>query len=123
MQTHPTRSRLPLRPGVVLAQPGQLEPCRTAVFRFEERGIFHPGVDMIGIAERRFEVPDAFEFPRMLRAVVPLMRARDAVVNELVALAHRHPLWICCRPAAWRIPCFAAVIRALNDLSEPSARL
>ena len=59
----------------------------------------------------------------MLRAVVPLMRARDAVVNELVALAHRHPWWICCRPAAWRIPCFAAVIRALNDLPEPRAGL
>ena len=53
-------------------------------------------------------MPDAFEFPRMLRAVVPLMRARHAVIDELVA--------------DW-LPGFAAVVRALHLLTKPTARL
>src|SRR5438105_10790593 len=68
-------------------------------------------------------MPNALEFPRMLRAVVPLMRARHAVVNEFVALTHRHSLRICGRAAAGRAPAFAAVIGTLDDLSEPCAGL
>src|SRR5437016_9939555 len=80
---------------------------------------------MIGVIERRLEMPDPLEFPRMLRAVVPLMRAGDAVVNELVALALLHSAVALqfLGAAARRHPGFAAVVRSLNDLSEPTARL
>ena len=70
-------------------------------------------------------MPDAFELPRMLRAVIPLVRAHLAFVNELVALA----LWASFRAfqflgaAAGRVPRLAAVVRALDDLPEPAAGL
>src|SRR5689334_14236098 len=53
-------------------------------------------------------MPDAFELPRMRRAVVPLMRTGHAVVDELVADG---------------FPCLAAIVRALHHLAEPAARL
>src|SRR5438067_9994673 len=59
----------------------------------------------------------------MLGAVVPLVRARDSDVNELVTFAHRHTLRSCCRSAARRVPRFAAVIGTLNNLPEPRAGL
>ena len=49
-------------------------PGFAAVGRAEDGGVFDAGVDGVGIGERRLEVPDALEFPRMLRAVVPLVR-------------------------------------------------
>src|SRR5262249_30707399 len=61
-----------------------------------------------GVGERRLQVPDARELPRVLRAVVPLVRARHAVVGELVAD---------------RLPRLAAVVRALDLLAEPAAGL
>src|SRR5262249_39791071 len=54
------------------------------------------------------EVPDALELPGVGRAVVPLVRARDAVVLELVAD---------------RLPRLAAVIGSLDHLPEPAAGL
>src|SRR5207248_9803954 len=68
-------------------------------------------------------MPDPLELPWMLCAVVPLVRARDAVVNEFVTFAHRHTLRSCCRSAARRVPGFSAVIGALNNLSKPGAVL
>src|SRR5206468_10146006 len=70
-------------------------------------------------------MPNALELPRMLGAVVPLMRARDTVVNELVAFAFWHAVrtFQFLRAAAGRVPRFAAVIRALNDLPKPAAGL
>src|SRR5437763_15132564 len=68
-------------------------------------------------------MPDPLELPRMLGAVVPLVRARDAVVNEFVTFTHRHTLRTCCRPSTRRVPGFAAVVGTLNDLSEPCAGL
>ena len=53
-------------------------------------------------------MPDARELPRVRRAVVPLVRARDALVRELVAD---------------RLPRLAAVVGALDHLPEPAARL
>src|SRR5262245_35543984 len=53
-------------------------------------------------------MPDALELPRMRRAVVPLVRARNAIVGELVAD---------------RLPRLAAVAAALHGLAEPVARL
>src|SRR5271170_3887939 len=53
-------------------------------------------------------MPHPFEFPGMRRAVVPLVRTGNAIVCKLVA---------------HRLPRFAAVAGALNDLSGPAARL
>src|SRR5262245_40508941 len=74
-------------------------------------------------------MPDAFEFPGMLRAVVPLMRGQRrffGVVDKFVALANRKTsrtfmffTGFCARLE----PGLAAVVRALDDLSEPAARL
>ena len=79
-----------------------------AVGRAEQGGVFHPGVDGVRIGQRRLEMPDALELPGVLRAVVPLVRAGDAVVRELVAD---------------RLPRLAAVVGALDHLPEPAAGL
>ena len=70
-----------------------------AVGGAEQRGVFHPGVDRVGIGQRRLQMPDPLELPGMRRAVVPLVRAGDAVVDELVA---------------HRLPGLAAVVGALD---------
>src|SRR5690242_1329817 len=70
-------------------------------------------------------MPDAFELPRMLRAVVPKVSSDFAFVNKLIALAARHafrPFQIL-RAAAGCVPGLAAIIGTLNDLAEPAARL
>ncbi len=90
------------------AQPRQFLPTLPAIARTENRSVFHSRVDRIGILQRWLQMPNAFELPRVRRAVVPLVRARVSFVFELVS--HRRP----------RLP---AIIRALNDLSEPTARL
>src|SRR5260370_27343201 len=77
-------------------------------------------------------MPDAFELPRMLRAVIPhVSRQRFAgfrrgIVNEFVALAFGHAVGSgrrLARRCPWLYPGLAAVVGALNDLSEPGARL
>src|SRR5438105_15721986 len=77
-------------------------------------------------------MPDAFELPGVLRAVVPLVRRkrltalRARIVDELVALAFRRALWSRRRLAGRcprLVPGFAAVIGALDDLPEPAAGL
>src|SRR2546428_8604924 len=74
-------------------------------------------------------MPDALELPGVLRAVVPLVRReglarfRGRVVHELVALALRHLAGLHGHSAAGRLPRLAAVAGALDDLSEPPARL
>src|SRR6266496_5644152 len=70
-------------------------------------------------------MPNALELPGMLSAVIPLMCARDTVVNKFVALAFLHAVgtFQFLRAAPGRIPFFSAVIRALNDLAEPPAGL
>ena len=67
-----------------------------------------PGIDRVRIGERRLQMPDSLELPGMRRAVVPLVRAGDAVVDELVI---------------HRLPGLAAVVRALDQLPEPAAGL
>src|SRR5262245_31852191 len=76
-------------------------------------------------------MPNSFEFPRMLRSVVPLVRgerraAGPRVVYEFIALGLGHSVgrgrWL----AGWRaglMPGFPAVIGSLNNLTEPTARL
>ena len=90
------------------AQAGQFLPVLPAVGRAEQPRVLHPGVDRIGVVRRRFQMPDPGEFPRMRRAVVPLVRPRGAVVAELVAD---------------RCPAAAAVVGTLDDLAEPAAAL
>ena len=53
-------------------------------------------------------MPHAFELPRMRRPVVPLVRAGDTVVHELVPD---------------RFPGFSAIVRTLDHLSEPTRGL
>src|ERR1035438_535400 len=68
-------------------------------------------------------MPDTFEFPGVLRAVIPLMRADFAFVNELVARARGKFARDRCWRAIRGVPGFAAVIRTLDDLPKPAARL
>src|SRR2546422_9625593 len=74
-------------------------------------------------------MPDALELPGMLRAVVPLMRGeglarlRGRVVGELVALAFGEAFRGLFQHTSRRLPRLAAVAGALDDLSEPPARL
>ena len=107
-------------------------PVLPAVGRAEQGGVFDAGVDGVRIGQRRLEMPDALELPGMLRAVVPLVRGErlagfgGRVVDELVALALGHAVGRRGRLAGRcprLIPCFAAVIGALNDLPEPAAGL
>src|SRR5439155_20630036 len=58
--------------------------------------------------QRRFEMPDARELPGVGRAVVPLVRAGDAVVDE---------------PVPHRLPRLAAVVGTLHQLPEPARAL
>src|SRR5260370_39506191 len=73
------------------AQSGEFLPILAAVGGAEDGGVFHAGVNRVGILEGRFQMPYPLEFPRMLRAVVPLMRGERLasfgrrIVNELVA--------------------------------------
>src|SRR5207302_10522168 len=78
------------------------------------------------------EMPDAFEFPRMLRAIVPhvggqrLAGFRRNIVSEFVALALRHSVRRRRRLARRQSrlePGLAAIIRPLNDLPKPRAGL
>src|SRR5262249_39258540 len=108
VKTEAARARLPVWSGAVIAQPGQLVPVPAAVGRAKHRRVFHAGIHRVGIRLGRLEVPDAFEFPRVWRSVVPLMGARDAVIRELVVD---------------RLPGLAAVARSLDELTEPARAL
>src|SRR2546426_4885798 len=70
-------------------------------------------------------MPDPFELPRMLRAVVKLVRAHFALIHKHVALAlgystRAHQIFGL--RSGW-IPRFATVIGTLDDLPEPAAGL
>src|SRR5204862_6743312 len=65
VQSHATRSRLP-KMTFGTAQTGQLFPGFPAVHRLEDRSVFHAGVGGIGIRQCGLDMPDSFEFPRML---------------------------------------------------------
>src|SRR6266480_991475 len=70
-------------------------------------------------------MPDPLELPRMLRAIVPLVRAWNTIVNELIALAFGRAIraFQFLGGATRRVPSFAGIIGALNDLPKPAARL
>src|SRR5262249_18055326 len=128
----PARAGLPARAGAVAAQAGQLVPGLARVGRAEERSVLDAGIDRLGVGERRLDVPDPLELPGPLRPVVMLVgRERLAgllrdVVDELVALALRRPVRLgrgLARRRAGLVPRLPPVVRALDDLAEPPARL
>ena len=108
VQAHPARARLPGRARAVAAQAGQFLPVPAAVGRPEQARVLHPGVDGIRILQRRLQMPDPRELPRVRRAVVPLVRAGVAVVAELVADRRPGP---------------PPVVGPLDQLAEPPAGL
>src|SRR5439155_24860538 len=107
------------------AQPGKLLPRFSAVRRLENRCVFHAGIDCVRIGQGRLEMPDALEFPRMLRAVVPLVRPHFAFIDELVAFAFGRTIGTgqLLGAAAGCLPGLAAIVGALDNLAEPTARL
>ena len=130
VQSHAARARLPLGPVPWPRKPDKLVPVLAAVGRAKQRRIFYAGVDRVRIGERRLQMPHALELPRMLRAVVPLVRGqrlarlRRRVVHEPVRQSRR-------RAGSGNrligqsrlVPGLAAVVRALDQLPEPTARL
>src|SRR5206468_4577713 len=85
VQAQAAGARLPVLAARMLSQPRQLLPALAAVGRAKERRVLDARVDRVWVAQRGLDVPHARELPWMLRAVVPLVRARHAVVRELVA--------------------------------------
>ena len=108
VQAQSARARLPVRAGAVATKARQFVPGLAPVGGAEQRRVLHTRVDRVGIGPRRLEMPDTLEFPGMRRPVVPLMRAGDAVVDELVADG---------------LPRLPAVARPLQHLPMPAGRL
>src|ERR1700761_4760149 len=108
MEAHAACPGLPERPRPVLPQPRDFLPGLAAVARLEQSRVLDAGIDLVRRGQRRLEVPDALELPRMRRAVVPLVGARHAIILELVAD---------------RVPGLPPVIGALDHLTEPTRRL
>src|SRR5579875_2340798 len=108
VQTHSTCSWLPMGPRAVTAQPGKLLPALASVRCAKDRRVLHPRVNRIWVRKRRLKMPDPFEFPRMRRAVIPLVCTRLALIDESVING---------------LPGLASIIRALNLLTKPSTRL
>src|SRR5258706_6330562 len=85
-------------------------------------------MDSTQIVGRQFDLHLWLDLPGMLRAVIPLVRGerrRRRVVNELVAHRLGWASWSA-RLAGRRsglVPGLSAVVRALDDLPEPSAGL
>ena len=75
MHGHAARARLP-EIAFGAAQSGKFLPRFAAVGRFENRRVFRAGIGRIRIGQRRLDMPDALELPRMLRAVIPLVLSR-----------------------------------------------
>src|SRR5262249_23628812 len=86
----------------------ELVPRLARVRRLEDGRVLDAGEEGVGVRERGLQVPHALEDPRLFGAVVPLVRADLALVRELVPR---------------RLPYLAAVVRALDLLPEPAARL
>src|SRR5262249_17992087 len=127
VQTHATCTRLPLRPGSVPTQSGELLPVLAAIARPEDGSVFNACINSVGIGQRWLQMPHPLELPGVLRPGIPLMRGErrsGRVVCELVARRFRRPgFWLltCRRPRL--MPRLTAIIRALNDLPKPAAGL
>jgi len=108
VQAQPASARLPGRTGGMQAQPGKFEPGHAAVGGAKQRRVLDARIDGVRIGQRWLQVPDALELPRVRAAVVVLVRAGHAVIHERIA--HRRPRC-------------AAILRPMDHLSEPVARL
>src|SRR5207245_6082523 len=108
VETLPAGAGGPVWPGLVAPQPGELLPGLPGIRGTEEGRVFNPGVDRVGISQRRFEMPHALELPGARRPVVPEVRAGLALVDELVP---------------HRLPGLAPVVGALDQLPEPPGGL
>src|ERR1700687_877812 len=98
VQAHSSGAGLP-KVAFRVAERGEFLPILAAVGGAEHGGVFHSSVDGIGIFQGWFEMPNAFEFPGVLRAVIPFMSSGISLVDKFVA--------------DW-LPGFSAVVRALN---------
>src|SRR5262249_21510665 len=103
-------------------------PVLASIRGFENGRVFHAGVDRVCIRKRRLQMPHALELPRMLGAVIPLVRGQRGavrIVGKLVAVSLGHTLGSCLLPLGCPrlMPRLSPVIGALNDLSEPPASL
>jgi hypothetical protein len=116
VQTQTASAGLPHRACAVSAESRNLLPCLSAIFGAEQCGVFYPGIHIVRIGERRFEVPDALELPGMLCAVVPLVSGEGltsggrSVIDEFVALARRRGIRLRHHLSARSFPSLAAVI-------------
>src|SRR5256886_17624510 len=68
VEAHPAGARLPLGPGAVAPQPGELLPRLAAVVRAEQPRVFHPAAYRVRIGEGGLEMPDALEVQTVLPA-------------------------------------------------------
>jgi hypothetical protein len=112
------------------AQARKLLPALAAVGGAEKRRIFNSRVHRVRIAERWLQMPHALELPRMLRAVVPLVRGQrlagfaGGVVEEAVGRLVREAGHLgLAGLEAGLVPSLAAIIGALDELPEPPAIL
>src|SRR5882672_6535307 len=127
VQTHAPCAGLPFGAGAMTTQAGQFVPGLSAVGGLEQGGVLDAGIDCFRVSERRFNMPDAFEFPRMGGAVVPHVgRDRFAgfgrdVINELVAFAFGEAFrrfgGLAGRGSRL-FPGFASIAGALNNLAK-----
>src|SRR4051812_18300779 len=69
VKAHAAGAGRPLGTGAVAAETGEFVPGGAAVGGFEKGGVFDAGVDCVWFSERRLKMPDAFEFPGVLRAI------------------------------------------------------
>src|SRR5262245_66133405 len=132
MQAHAAGTGCPGSSRTMAAQSRYFLPGLRAVGRAEQGGVLNSSVNRVRIVERRFEMPYPFEFPGPWRAVIELVRGERLaglwrrIIDKLVALALEHALRSSGRFARRRsrlVPSLSIVIRALNDLAEPAARL
>src|SRR6516164_8884837 len=132
VKAHAARAGLPLGTRTMPAESGQFVPSFAAVSGFENGGVFDAGINSVRIGERRFKVPDALEFPRVLCAVIPLVGGEGragcgrSVVDKLVGFALGHAAGTRGGFAGSRAglePGLAAIIGSLNDLAEPATSL
>src|SRR6185369_4275152 len=107
VQAHPAGARLP-EVALGASQRRQLLPGKATVLGTKQCRVFSPGIHRVRIGERWFQVPHAFELPRMLGAVVPLVRAWRPLVAELVTHG---------------FPRLAAILGSLDLLPEPTTGL
>src|SRR5262249_45286900 len=128
VQTHSACSRLP-EVAFRAAKPCKFVPGLSTICGTEQGRVLYPRKDRIRIAQRRFKMPDSLELPGTLCTVVPLMGGErlagrgGRIVDKFIALSLGRA--IRCRGRFARrctrlVPRLAAIVRALDDLSEPT---